>query len=304
MRIATRAALGAAIIIAVSASPASAETLRYRLTLDVAGSWSESVRANPGVSPPAQVATRDSDLRWSLKATARDVTFRDGTVAAPVYPVLDTSMGQTVLGSTFTDFDGEAGTCTADSAVATGAGALERVGSATVLRPSSDAPLDLQCATPHVRYAITLDLLRNAGSNDVPALGAGPLDAAFAFPAGRFGAARVTVPVAVAEAQRAFDRCPRQDPGHTTACAFDWRGRVVLERLTPRIGVARAARGGRSVSVPVTCFQPCTARLRSGRAARSFRLPAGRTRTLRLRLGDRRRLVVRIGGERRTLRVS
>ena len=106
-------------------------------------------------------------------------------------------------------------------------------------------------ATPHVRYAITVDLLRNAGSDQVPALGDGPLDAAFAFPAGRFGAARVEVPVAVAPAQRAFDRCPRQDPGHTTAGGFDWSGTVRLERRSPRIGAARlapAARRARSGS--------------------------------------------------------
>ena len=302
MRIAIRAALGAAIILAAGAGPAPAETLRYRVTLDVAGSWSESVRANPGAYPPAQVAARDSELRWSLKATARAVTFRDGVVAAPVHPVLDTSVGQQVLGSTFADFDGEAGACIADTAVATGAGELAPVGGTTVLRPSSDAPLDLQCATPHVRYAITVDLLRNAGSDEVPALGQGPLDAAFAFPAGRYGADRVTVPVAMAARQAAFDRCPRQDPGHTVACGFGWSGQVVLERLTPRIGAARLARG--RASVPVTCFAPCTVRLRSGRAARSYRLAAGRTRILALRGGDRRRLHVRIGAEKKTLRLG
>ena len=77
----------------------------------------------------------------------------------------------------------------------------------------------------------------------------------------------------------------------------------MLERLTPRIGTARAARGGRSAGVPVTCFAPCTVKLRSGRATRSYRLTAGRTRTLRVRLGDRHRLTVRIGSERRALRV-
>jgi hypothetical protein len=313
MRIAITAALGAAIVLSAPAAAAQAETVRYRVTLDVAGSWSESVRANPDAYPPAQVATRDSALRWSLRATARDVAFRDGRVATPVYPVLDTSVGQEVLGSTFTDFDGEAGSCRADTAVATGGGAIASVGASTLLRPSSDAPLDLQCATPHVRYAITVDLLRNAGSNEVPELGQGPLDAAFAFPAGRFGAARVAVPVSVAPAQRAFDRCPRQDPNHTTACGFDWSGQVLLERLSPRIGAARLARDGRSAAVPVTCFERCTVKLRSGRAAKSFRLGAGATGTLRLRLdartrrtlagGGAARLTVRSGADGRTLRL-
>jgi hypothetical protein len=304
MRIAIRAALGAAIVLAVTAGAASAETLRYRVTLDVAGSWSESLRANPDVYPPAQVASRDSDLRWTLKATAREVVFRDGAVVAPVHPVLDTSMGQQVLTSTFRDYDGEAGACTADTAVATGAGALAPAGGgATVLRPSSDALLDLQCATPHVRHAITLDLLRNAGANEVPALGQGPLDAGFAFPPRRFGAARVTVPVAVADAARAFDRCPRQDPGHTAACGFDWRGQVLLERLTPRVGAVKRARGGRGASVPVTCFAACTVKLRSAGVARSFRIAAGATRTLRLRGRLGPRLTVRAGGERWALRV-
>jgi hypothetical protein len=301
MSIASRAALGAAIFLAATATAAPAETLRYRITYDVAGSWSESLRANPEVYPPAQVATRDSDLRWSLKATARDVRFRDGVVAANTYPVLDTGMAQTVLGSTFTDFDDEPGTCAADTAVATGAGAIERVGGATVLRPSSDALLDLQCATAHARHAITLDLLRNAGSNEVPALGQGPLDATIAFPAGRFGATRVTLPVTVPAAQQAFDRCPRQDPGHTTACGFDWRGQVVLERLTPRVGKARVR--GRDASVPVTCFEPCKVKLRAGAAASTHRLAAGRSRTLRVRSGHARRLQVRIGTERWSLRL-
>ena len=303
MRIGIPAVLGAALLLAVPGA-ASAETIRYRVTLDAAGSWSESVRANSDAYPPAQVATRDSDVRWTLRAAARDVRFRDGRVVGPVHPVLDTSAGLQVLGSTFTDFDNEAGTCRADTAVATGAGEIATVGTANVLRPSSDAPLDLQCETPHVRYAITVDLLRNAGSDQVPALGDGPLDAAFAFPAGRFGAARVEVPVAVAPAQRAFDRCPRQDPGHTTACGFDWSGTVLLERRSPRIGAARLARGGRAASVPVTCFEPCTARVSSGRAARSFRFAAGETRTLRLRGRLGGRLTVRASGERRSQRLA
>jgi hypothetical protein len=307
------AALGAAIALAAGGATAQAETVRYRVTYAVAGTWSESMRANPDRSPQPLVASRDTDLRWSLAATFGDIAFRDGRTG-PVDAVAGTRMAQEVLGSSFTGFDGEAGACRADTAVATGAGAIAPAGRVLVLRPSSDALLDLQCAAGELRHAVTLDLLRNAGAGDVPALGQGPLDAAFAFPAGRFGAARVTVPVAASAGQRAFDRCPRQEPWHTAACGFDWRGEVVLERLSPRIGAARAVRDGRGASEPVTCFEPCTVTVRAGGAARTFRLQAGAARTLRLRLdprtrkvlarGDTVRVRVRAGAERRTLRVG
>ena len=84
--------------------------------------------------------------------------------------------------------------------------------------------LDIECEPPFTRYSISVDLLRVAASKVVPELGEAPVDVAFALPAGRFGDWRIRVPVAASAAQRAFERCPREDPGHTVACPFGWEG--------------------------------------------------------------------------------
>ena len=87
MTIAIKAALGATILLAVPASAAEAEAIRYRVTLDVAGSWSESVRANPDAYPPAQVATRDSDLPRPARLDHREhPRARTACVSRPAFP--------------------------------------------------------------------------------------------------------------------------------------------------------------------------------------------------------------------------
>ena len=171
-----------------------------------------------------------------------------------------------------------------------------------MFRPSSDAVLDIECEARFTHYSISIDLLRVAASKVVPELGEAPVDVAFALGAGRFGDWRITVPVAASAAQRAFERCPREDPGHTVACPFAWQGSVTLDRLTPAIGPARQTRGG-AVQVDVRCAVACAPVLRAGAARKTFRVPAGVTRRLTLP-ARAARVVVTIGDERKALKVG
>ena len=186
---------------ALTSAPVSgaADTIRYRVAMDLAGSWSESVRADldEGDSDhdgTEDVAVRDSLVRFALKATMPDVPLRAGRVDRPLYDVAQTSLVQDVASSTYTDFYGTSGTCFAQNAGATGGGTIDSVGSALVFRPSSDAVLDLECADRFVRFSMSVDLLRVAASNVVPELGQAPLDVAFAIPPKRFGERRITLP--------------------------------------------------------------------------------------------------------------
>ena len=306
----TLTAAAAVTLLLSCAAPAGAETIRYRVAMDLAGSWSEAVRADldEGDSDhdgTEDIAVRDSTIRFALKAAMPDVTLRDGRVDPPHYDVAQTSLTQDVT-STFTDFYGTSGTCSAQNSGATGGGTIASAGTMLVFRPSSDAVVDLVCVDPYVRFSMSVDLLRVAASNVVPELGQAPLDVAFALPAARFGDRRITIPVAASAAQRAYERCPREDPGHTVACPFGWEGTVTLDRLTPEVGRARLR--GSSAQVEVRCATACAPLVRAGASRTAYAVRAGVTRRLTLRLrpatraalrrSGRVRLVVAIGDER------
>ena len=131
---------------------------------------------------------------------------------------------------------------------------------------------------------------------------------AFAIPPKRFGERRITHPVTASAAQRAYERCPREDPGHTVACPFGWEGTVTLDRLTPEVDGARLTARNAAAQVSVRCATACAPDLRAGAAQKAYALPAGVTRRLTLplrpatratlRRGGRIRLVVAIGDER------
>jgi hypothetical protein len=296
-----------------AASAGAAETVRYRVAMDLTGSWSETVRADldEGDSDhdgTENIASRDSAVRFALKATMPDVPLRDGRVASPHYAVAQTSLTQEVVGSTYTDFYGTSGACSAQNQGATGGGAIASTLTGLVFRPSSDAVLDLVCEDPYAHWSMSVDLLRVAASNVVPELGEAPVDVAFALPAKRFGDRRIAIPVAASGAQRRYERCPREDPGHTVACPFGWEGTVTLDRLTPEVGRARLTAGGASAQVDVWCAAACEPTVRAGGSRRAHTLPAGASRRLTLRLGaaarkalrraGRLRLAVEIGDER------
>ena len=235
-----------------------------------------------------------------------DVKLTGGRVDTPHYDVAQTSLTQDVVTSTYTDFYGTSGICFPQNQGATGGGTIASVGSALVFRPSSDAVLDLECHDPFVRWSVSLDLLRVAASKDVAELGQAPVDVAFNLPAGRFGDRRIVIPVAASAAQRAYERCPRIDPGHTVACPFGWEGTVTLDRLTPEVGRARLT--GRKVQVDVRCATACAPVVRAGVSRKAYRVPAGAKRRLTLplrpatraalRRTGRVRLAVAIGDER------
>ncbi|RKQ90336.1 hypothetical protein C8N24_0137 [Solirubrobacter pauli] len=290
---------------ALSAAPAHAETIDYRIGLDMAGTWSETVRAD--LDPDdvdhdgtEDVAQRDTTTQFALTAVMPGVALRDGRVPKPHHDVAQTTLTQQTASSTV-DFYGTAGTCFPQSADASGGGTIASVGDRLVFRASSDAVLNIECAQPFARWSMAVDLLRVAAINDVPALGSAPIDAAFTLPARRFGHWRVTVPVAASATQRAFERCPREDPGHTIACPFDWKGTVTLERLTPEIGMPRVR--GRDVIVDVRCATACAPVVKAGAQTKRFTIAPGAKRRLTLR-ASARRVTVTVGATRRTFTVN
>ena len=169
------AAVAAAVL---SACPAQAtETIDYRIGLNMAGTWSETVRADLDSSDAdhdgtEEVAARDTRTRFALTAVMPRVSLRDGRVVTPHYDVAQTSLTQETS-STTTDFYGTSGTCAPQAAAATGGGTVASVGGGLVLRPSSDAVLDIECSQPFARWSMSVDLLRVAGAKDVPELGRG-----------------------------------------------------------------------------------------------------------------------------------
>lgn len=309
----TAAAAAVTMTFACAAPAGAADTIRYRVAMDLAGSWSETVRADldEGDSDhdgTENIAVRDSTIRFALNATMPDVPLRAGRVDPPLYDVAQTSLTQDVVASTYTDFYGTSGTCSAQNQGATGGGTIASLGSTLVFRPSSDAVLDLECVDPYARWSMSVDLLRVAASNVVPELGQAPVDVAFTLPAGRFGDRRITIPVAASAAQRAYERCPREDPGHTVACPFGWEGTVTLDRLSPEVGRARLSADGTAARVDVRCATACTPTVRAATSRGRYSVPAGEKRRLTLRLRPatraalrrtgRVRLVVAVGDER------
>lgn len=297
----------AAATAAISACPAqAAETIDYRVGLDLAGTWSEAVRADLDPDDAdhdgtEEVAVRDSGVRFALKAVMADVAIRDGRMPKPLHDLARTSLTQQVTTSTTTDFYGSTGSCKPQAAAATGGGTIANLGAGLVFRPSSDAVLDLECEHPLARWSMSVDLLRVAASKDVPELGAAPVDVAFTIPPKRFGDWRISVPVAASATQRAFERCPREDPGHTVACPFDWSATVTLERLTPEISAPRVR--GRTVQVDVRCATDCAPTLKAGTARRTFKVSAGVRRRLTLRATSRR-VTVTIGDTRKAFTLA
>ena len=297
-------ALGAAtllMLLGAAQAPAAgaAETIRYRVGMDLAGTWAETVRADVDRDDvdhdgTEEVAIRDSSVRWALRATLPDVALRDGRVVDPVTDVAETSLTQEVT-STYTDWDGATGTCAGSGQAASGGALLAPVGEGMVFRSSSDAFLDFTCTDGHVRFSMRVSLLHLGATNELPELGQAPIDVPFTIPARRFGARRIEIPVSASAAQRTFERCPREDPGHTLACPFGWEGKVLLERLSPEAGAARLAADGASASVLVHCFAACRPTLRLGAARDSYKLPAGASRRLALRLSKATRATLRRG---------
>ena len=125
---------------AISACPAQAtESIDYRIGLDLAGTWQETVRADVDEGDAdrdgtEEVAARDSDVRFALTAVMASVPLRDGRVVKPHHDVAKTSLTQQVT-SSFTDFHGTSGTCAPQGADASGGGTVATVGSGLVFRP-------------------------------------------------------------------------------------------------------------------------------------------------------------------------
>jgi hypothetical protein len=229
-----RRALGIALLV-LAATPGAADAKsgsdRYRVAMDIAGTWTESVRAADAQDPIVKVATRDSQAHFTLRAAMPRVAFRAGRVVTPVYDVAGGSLVADQSSSTYTNLDEGGGTCSVTTGAATGGGELAMAGGRIVFRSSSDAPLDWTCVEPFARWSFTVDFLRVAGSSAVAPLGTSPIDVAFTIPKRRIGAKRIVIPVAASAAQRSFARCPREYVDATVACTFAWTGTVTLDRV-------------------------------------------------------------------------
>ena len=169
------AAVAAAVL---SACPAQAtETIDYRIGLNMAGTWSETVRADLDSSDAdhdgtEEVAVRDTRTRFALTAVMPRVSLRDGRVVKPHYDVAQTSLTQETSSTTPTS--------TARPARARPKPRLRRA----VARSRRSAAASCcgrratPCSTssarqPFARWSMSVDLLRVAGAKDVPELGRG-----------------------------------------------------------------------------------------------------------------------------------
>ena len=127
---------------------------------------------------------------------------------------------------------------------------------------------------------------------------------AFAIPPERFGDWRISVPVRASAAQRAFERCPREDPGHTVACPFGWEG--TRDARAAHAGDRHAARARRERDRRRALRDACApVRAGAGAATKTFRVAAGAARRLTLRAPRARAAsTVTIGETRRTFIVN
>ena len=275
--------------------------------LDLAGTWNETVRADLDENDSdgdgtEEVVARDSAVRFALRATMPDVPLRDGRVVKPHYDVAQTSLTQQA-GSTFTDWDGNAGTCFPQASAATGGGTIASVGAGLVFRPSSDAVLDIECeATVHALQHLDRPVARG-GLQGRPGArgGAGGRGVSRLVPgASATGGSRSRLPPPPRSGRSSAARArTRATPSPARSA---WQGSVTLDRLTPAIGPARQTRGG-AVQVDVRCAAACAPVLRAGAARKAFRVPAGVTRRLTLP-ARAARVVVTIGDERKALKVG
>ena len=162
-----------------------------------------------------------------------------------------------------------------------------------MFRPAEDVIFQLVCSTEHLEWGFAMDAMRVGG-----ALGQAPLDASFAIASHEVGAQRIVRTVAASPAQRSLERCPREDPGHTTACRFEWTGNVVLERTDAARAIVRRPRlaaGARSASAEVVCRAACSPVLSLAGSKRRLHAPAGTSRVVLPLGGESRRALLRTG---------
>ena len=283
---------------ASAAHAAGQDRVQYRADLRIDGAWSESVRAGADEDDSdgdgrEEVAARDQDLRFTVSSTVPQITFRGGRPAERTTSVQHSFPSLTVGRSTLTEPNGEAGACRTHEPGTGGSAEVVATAGRFVFRPAEDVIFQLVCSTEHLEWGFAMDAMRAGGP-----LGQAPLDASFAIAPTEVGAQRIVRTVAASPAQRSLERCPREDPGHTTACRFEWAGSVVLERTDAARAVVRRPRlaaGARSASAEVVCRTACSPVLSLAGSKRRLHAPAGTSRVV-LPLGpESRRAVLRAG---------
>lgn len=286
------------LLLAAAAAPASAtQDVSYSAHYEAAGTWTESVRAGADESDSdgdgrEEVSSRDQAMRFTLRASIPEVEFRDGALRERARSV-DHRLGLEILSSTVTEPNGESGTCSVFDPGAGGSAELFRPGAGNLLvfRPADDVIFQASCRTPMLEWPFHMNAQQKRG-----------LDIAFGTPDDELGAKRIEL----TGVRDPAVPCPVEDPGHTTACSFEWTGRVVLERLPGMIAMGTASRAGRFVRIPVECAERCRPVLTAGGARRRFDVTAGRTTLLKLPVGSAKpkRLTVRAGAVTRTFPIK
>ena len=198
--------------------------MQYRADLAIDGAWSESVRADADEADTdgdgrEEVAARDQELHFTVLSSVPGIAFRGGRPAERTTSTKHSFPSLTVAGSTLTEPNGEHGACRTHEPGTGGAAEVVAAGGGLVFRPAEDVIFQMVCSTEHLEWGFAMDAMR-AGD----ALGQAPLDASFAIAAREVGAQRIVRAVAASPAQRSLERCPREDPGHTASCRFEWIG--------------------------------------------------------------------------------
>ena len=212
------------------------------------GTWNETVRADldaddsrprrhrGGRRPRLRRCASRCRPRWPTCRCARPRR-------QPLYDVAADVADPGGRASTFTDFYGTSG-----HVLAAGRGRDRRRDDRLGRRGRRVPAVERRGARPRVRRSrsratacrSTCCAWRRPTS--CPELGDGADRRRLRAPAKRFGDWRITLPVAASAAQRAFERCPREDPGHTVACPFGWDGHGDARPAHARGRPAAAAR--------------------------------------------------------------
>ena len=221
-----------------------------------------------------EVAVRDSALALRVARHAgRRPAARRARRASRSTTSPQTSLTQEAAAARPPTSTGPRGPARRRPPAATGGGTIASVGADSCSGRRATPCSTSVCRPPFVRCSMSVDLLRVAASERRPGARRRRRSTRRSRSGRRFGDWRITLPVAASAAQRAFERCPREDPGHTVACPFGWDGTVTLDRLTPEVP-PRACDRARSRCTSAA-RPPVPRACAPARATKTLRVPGG-----------------------------